>query len=312
MSILFTGGTGFIGAEIVRQLLQEDAPNVHIIHRSGNFHRLEGLLDRVELIQADLADHDKITSIIEKTRPEVIYHLGAILTGPGERDPQKAMEANGIGTYRLLEAARLNDVRQMLFASSIGTYGKELPDGPINDATVQRPVSVYGITKVFGENIGAYYKQKYGLDFRGLRYPSIIGPGVTTISIAYFTNGVIEKPALGEPYTVPVGPHVAVPQVYLRDAARAMIDLSRAPLESIETVNYLVNGFQPTPTIGEVAEAVRARIPDAQIEFESGSNLEAVFDRVTRPLDDSRARSEWGWSPQYDTDAMIDDFLGAF
>jgi threonine 3-dehydrogenase len=189
MSTLITGGTGFIGAEVVRQLLARNAADdIHIAHRSGNFSRINDLVDHVHLIQADLADHDTIAAIIERTRPEVIYHLGAMLSIPSEGNPQAAIEANGIGTYRLLEAARQNEVRQVLFASSIGVYGADIQEDVISDVTIQRPATIYGVTKVFGEQLGAYYKRKYGLDFRGLRYPSIIGPGVTTIGVAQFTR----------------------------------------------------------------------------------------------------------------------------
>jgi nucleoside-diphosphate-sugar epimerase len=99
--------------------------------------------------------------------------------------------------------------------------------------------------------------------------------------------------------------------MYFRDAARAIIELGRAPLESIQTVNYLVDGVKPTPNVGEIAGAVRAKLPDAHIDFALDPQLQAVFDAALRPIDDSRARSEWGWNPEYDTAAIIEDFLAA-
>jgi nucleoside-diphosphate-sugar epimerase len=312
MSILITGGTGFIGAEVLRQLVSQGASgNIHIVHRSGNYQRINDLLDHVHLIQADLADHETIAAIIEKTRPEVIYHLGAMLSIPSEGNPQASIETNAIGTYHLLEAARQNEVRQVLFASSIGVFGADIQEDFISDVTVQHPATVYGVTKVFGEQLGAYYKRKYGLDFRCIRYPSVIGPGVTTIGAVQFTSWIIEEPAKGKPYTVPVTPETTVPMVYYRDGARAIIDLGNAPLESIKTVTYLVDGVKPTPSMGELAVAVRAKIPDAQIEFVPDESLQALLDQLLHPLDDSRARSEWGWQPVYDGSAMIDDFLRA-
>jgi threonine 3-dehydrogenase len=309
MSILITGGTGFIGAEIVRQLLARDEAELHVVHRSGNFQRLQDLADRLDFVQADLADADRLAEVVEATRPQAIYHLGAILTGPGEENPQAATEANAFGTYALLEAARRFGVKQFLFASSIGVYGADISGDVITDLTLQRPFSIYGITKVFGEQLGAFYKRKYELDFRGLRYPSIVGPGVKTPSVVQFTSWVIEECARGRPFTITVTPQTAVPVMYYKDAARAMIQLGEAPLEEIKTVNYLVDGVKPTPTAGQLADSVRSRIPGARINFEPNAIMQAVIDQAVRPLDDQRARDEWHWQPAYDQEAIVDDFL---
>ena len=179
----------------------------------------------------------------------------------------------------------------------------------ITDLTLQRPFSIYGITKVFGEQLGAFYKRKYGLDFRGLRYPSIVGPGVKTPSVVQFTSWVIEECARGNPFSITVTPETAVPVMYYKDAARAMIQLGAAPVEAIETVNYLVDGVKPTPTAGRLAEIVRDRISGAQITFEPNAIMQAVIDQAIRPLDDHRARDEWNWQPAFDPEAIVDDFL---
>ena len=169
MSILITGGTGFIGAEVVRQLLAQGEKEIHVLHRSGNFQRLQDLAGELNFIQVDLADTARLEVVVSATRPRAIYHLGAILTGPGEADPQAATAANAFGTYALLEAARRQAVKQFLFASSIGVYGADIREDVITDLTLQRPFTIYGITKVFGEQLGSFYKRKYGIDFRGLQ-----------------------------------------------------------------------------------------------------------------------------------------------
>jgi threonine 3-dehydrogenase len=309
MSILITGGTGFIGSEIVRQLLARGETELHVVHRSGQFQRLQDLVDRLDLIQVDLAEPERLGDVVEATRPRAIYHLGAVLTGPGEINPQSAIEANAFGTYALLEAARRLGVEQFLFASSIGVYGADITEDVITDLTLQRPFTIYGITKVFGEQMGSFYKRKYGLDFRGLRYPSIVGPGVTTPSVVQFTSWIIEECAKGNPFTVNVTPETAVPVMYYKDAARAMIQLGEAPVEEIATVNYLVDGVKPTPTAGELAEIVRSRVAGAQITFAPDALFQAVIDQAIHPLDDGRARSEWKWRPAYDQEAIVDDFL---
>lgn len=309
MSILITGGTGFIGAEIVRQLVHAGHTDVIVAHRSGNFARIADVLDQVTTVQADLGDDAAISKLVADTAPETIYHFGATLTGPGEADPQALVQSNVSGVITLFEAARIAGTRQMIFASSIGTYGRDLVRGePVDDLSLQRPTSIYGVTKVFAENLGAWYRQKYGLDFRGLRYPSIVGPGVTTKSVAQYTSWMIEAAGRGEPFAVWAKPETVVPILYYKDAAQAAIDLAAAPLASIESINYLVDGVLPTPTAAELADAVRARIPDAEISFDVDPDAAAALARNLR-IDDRIARDEWGWQPAHDLDKMIDDFL---
>ncbi len=310
MSTLITGGTGFIGAEIVRQLLADDeGQGIHVAHRRGNFRRIEDLIDRVALHQLDLSDTSAVYELIGTTAPDVIFHFGAVLTGPGQANPQLAIEANAIGTYAILEAARHAGVRQVVFASSIGTYGTDIGTSVIDDATIQRPLTIYGVTKVFGEHLGAFYRRKYGLDFRGIRYPSIVGPGVTTPSIVQYTSWMIEESARGNPFTATVRPDLSVPIMYYKDAARAAIVLSRAPEEPLVTFSYLVDGHRPTPTAAQIADTVRSLIPEADIDFSPDPDLQPILDEAVRPIDDSRARAQWGWSPAYDLGSMVADFL---
>lgn len=308
MTTLITGGTGFIGAEIVRMLLDRDEGPVHVTHRSGNFGRLTGLEDRVELHHLDLTDPDAAGAVVAAVKPRRLFHFGAILTGPGEADPQTLLAANAIGFIRMIEAAREAGTEQMIFASSIGTYGRDLGPGPVTDLSLQRPNSVYGVTKVFGENLGAYYRSRYGLDYRGLRYPSIVGPGVTTWSLAQYTSWMIEKPAQGEPFTVWATPETIIPILYYKDAARAALDLADAPSDTIKAINYLVDGVPPTPNAGQIADAVRRAVPGAEITFEPDPKAALSLARNLQ-IADATARAEWGWTPTYDLDAMVDDVV---
>ena len=304
MSILVTGGTGFIGAEIVRMLVERGDGPVHVAHRSGNLGRLADLEGRFTPVHLDLSDVAATEAVVTELAPRQMFHFGAILTGPGEQDPQALLEANAVGFIKLIEAARLAGTEQMIFASSIGTYGRDLGPGPITDLSLQRPSSVYGVTKVFAENLGAYYRTRYGFDFRGLRYPSIVGPGVTTWSLAQYTSWMIEKPILGEPFEVWVRPDAVIPLLYFRDAARAALDLAAAPFDDVNAINYLVDGSRPSPSAGDIADAVRARVPGAEISFDPNAGPSRVLG-----LDDAAARQEWGWSPTYDLAAMIEDMI---
>lgn len=308
MSTLITGGTGFIGAEIVKMLHARDEGPIHVANRSGDFTRLGSIVDDVELVQLELGDVKAVAATVQAIKPKRLFHFGAMLTGPGEIDPGTLLQTNAVGLVTLFEEARLAGTEQIIFASSIGTYGRDLDPGPITDLSLQRPTSVYGVTKVFAENLGAYYRGKYGLDYRGIRYPSVVGPGVTTKSVVQYTSWMIESAARGEPFTVWTEPGTVVPILYYKDAARAALDLAAADSASIESINYLVDGIVPTPTAGELADAVSSRIPGAQIEFEPDPDVAFALQR-SLAIDDSAARSEWQWNPAYGLEAMLEDFL---
>ena len=309
MAVLVTGGTGVIGAEVARLLLDRGEERVVLFDRNSSTRRLGDAADRVEVVRGDLGIFSHVLDAVDRARPAAIYHLGGMLSLLCEADPPAAIESNALGTFHVLEAARLFAVPQVLFASSIATYRDDLGNGPLDDATLQRPTLLYGATKLFGELLGRFYRRKYGLDFRGLRYPAIVAPGVTTPGVLQYTSWVIEAAATGRPFTITVEPRTRPPVLYVKDAARAMIELAAAPRERIRTINYLVTGTEPMPTAGELAELVRDRVPGARIDFAPDSGLQALLDEMVRPIDDGKARAEWGWRPDYGLEAMVDDFL---
>ena len=151
----------------------------------------------------------------------------------------------------------------MLFTSTVGTYGYDIEGGVLTDTTLQRPFLFYGATKVFAEHMGLFYKRKFGLDFRCVRYPSIIGPGVTTPGVAQYTSLVFEKAALGQEFIVWVPERTRIPIMNVEDAADSIVQLAAANVEQIETVNYLVAGISPTPSAAELVSAARERFPEA-------------------------------------------------
>ena len=311
MSILITGGAGFIGLEVARQLLAAGETAVTVYSRNPSPARLGDLTDRVTAVAGDVGNFSHVLDVVKSARPRVIYHLGAMLSVPSDADPASAIQTNAMGTFYVLESAKLFDVEQVIFSSSVGTYGLDMPDGPIDDLTIQRPVFLYGATKAFGEHLGLFYRRKYGLDFRGIRYPSVIGPGVTTPGAVQYTSWVIEACAAGKPFTVWVTPETRMPIMYLSEAAMATIRLAQAPKDSIKTVNYIVDGVKPTPSAGELVEAVRSKLPDARIDFRPDPKIQPLLDDMVRALDDTRAREEWGWQPTHDLTRIVDDFLAA-
>ncbi len=308
MATLITGGAGFVGLEVARQLLDAGETDLTLFSRNPSPARLGDLADRVNAVAGDVGNFSHVLDVVKATQAEVIYHLGAMLSVPSDADPASAIQTNAMGTFYVLEAARLFDVRQVIFSSSIGSYGRDIEGETLTDTTLQRPMLFYGATKAFGEHMGLVFKRKYGLDFRGIRYPSVIGPGVTTPGMVQYTSWMIEESAKGNPFTVWTTPETRVPVMYITEAATATVQLARAPLENIKMVNYLVDGAKPTPNAGEIADAVRARIPTARIDFVPDPDKPMLHGR-SQTIDDSRARAEWGWQPTHDLARMIDEFL---
>jgi nucleoside-diphosphate-sugar epimerase len=307
MGTLITGGTGFIGAAVARLLISRGTTDITLFDISVSLGRLEDIGESVTVVKGDVGNFSHILDAVRSSRAEVIYHLGSMLSLPSERDPPAAIHANAMGTFHILEAARLLDVKTVVFASSIATFGLDLPEQPIDDVTLQRPQSFYGACKLFGEHMGRFYRRKYGIDYRCVRYPSIVGPGVRTPGSVQYTSWVIENAAKGNPFTIWVRPDTRVPILYFKDAALATVTLAEAPADRIKMVNYLLGG--PRPTALELVNLVRQRFPAAEINFEVNAELQFRLDNSLRPLDDRFARDEWGWKPTYGVDAMIDDFL---
>jgi len=309
MAVLITGGTGFIGVEVARILLKKGEKRPVVFDINPSTKRLDEIADQVKLVRGDLGNFSHVLDVVKRAKPSVIYHLGGMLSVPSDADPAAALRANALGTFHVLEAAKLFNVSQVLFSSTIGTYGLDIQEEVINDYTLQRPQLFYGATKVFGEHMGLFYKRKYGLDFRAIRYPSIVGPGVKTPGVAQFTSWVIEECAKGEPFTITLKPETKVPVIYFKDAAQAIVRLGEAPLENIKTVNYIVAGVRPIASAGELADIVRAKVPGAEISFDPNFEVQVILDKFLLPLDDRNAQQEWGWRCEYDQERIVNDFL---
>ncbi len=308
MGVLVTGGTGLIGAALVRLLIERGEEKIAVFDRNTAKRILDDVSGRVTLVQGDLGIFSNVLEVVKHCCPRIIYHLGAILTVPSNDDPASAFQTNVVGTFNILEAARILGVKQVLFASSIGSYGLDIKSEVIDDFTIQRPSSMYGVSKVFGENLGRYYKLRYGLDFRGLRYPGIVGPGFRTPSLARYASMLIEESVQDRSFVLSMAPDVKHPLLYFKDAALAMIKLAQAPEADIKTVNYLLNGIEPQKTAQDLVDMVKTRLPGARLTFKPDPAVTQAYYGM-RPLDDRCAREEWGWKPEYDHERLLDDFI---
>ncbi len=309
-SVLVTGATGFIGSHVVRQLLKK-GETVIASNVSGSFRHLEDLQNQMEIARANIGCFTDVLRLVETHRPSTIYHIGAMLAPACDDNPEAGIQVNAMGTYHILEAARLFGVRQVIFASSMSVFSGAYSTEPvIHDFSVTRPDFVYGAAKLFSENMGLFYKRKHGLDYRGIRLPNVIGPGAETHGFLEFFNKTIAESVKGNSYTVYVGPETRIPVIHIEDAARAFVELAATPLDRIKTTNYIILGPTPSPTHANLVSAVQQQIPEAKIDYQVNESVQKLIDTVcAKPYEDAFARNEWGWKHRYGLAEMVDSFL---
>lgn len=304
--ILVTGAAGQIGSELVpalRARYGEDAVVASDI-RQPNGPVAEG--GPFEVL--DCRDGAALAGIAARYRIDTIYHLAAILSATAERDPQKAYDVNMNGLYAVLEVARERGCA-VFTPSSIAAFGPSTPPDPTPQDTIQRPTTMYGVTKVAGELLCDYYHLRFGVDTRGLRYPGLIsyvappGGGTTDYAVEIFYHALEHGR-----YTCFLSPDTRLDMMYMPDAIRAAIELMEADPGRLKHRNaFNVTAMQLTPAT--LANAIAQRIPGFEIEYDIDPVRQAIADSWPRRIDDSAAREEWGWKPAYDLDAMTDDML---
>jgi nucleoside-diphosphate-sugar epimerase len=312
MSILITGGSGLIGASLTQMIV--DLGEGPAIFDIAPIHPILRKIDsKFKYFQGSLDNLPELLNIIKTEAIDTIFHLGGMLSIPSEKKPWASFQSNVVGTFNVLEAARLEKVDKVIYSSTIATYSKDIQSNVIDDFTLQRPTTMYGATKVFGELLGRVYARKFGIDFRGIRFPSVVGPGVKTAHMSIYHSWTVEEPLKGNPYEIYVDPETRIPAVYFKDAVRALWLLSRAKREEIKTMVYIIAGLTPPYSAKELAEVVRSRIPGARLTFKPDPTLMELIKEIgILRFNEERARSEWGWKTSYSLPQMVDDFIEEF
>lgn len=305
--MLVTGAVGQIGSELTtalrarygeEQVVATDIrmPSDVKLRDSGPFEFL------------DVLDPHHITRVMQMHDIETVYHLAAVLSAVGESRPNVAWQININGLYNMLEAARQYKC-SMFFPSSIGAFGVSTPMDKTPQVTIQRPDTIYGVTKVAGELICDYYYKRFGLDTRGVRFPGLIshetepGGGTTDYAVEIFYEAIKH----GQ-YTCYLREDTCLDMMYMPDAIRAMIDLMEADPEKLVNRNsFNVTAMNFTPT--ELAAEIKKHIPEFAMTFDVDPVRQAIADSWPNSMDDSAAREEWGWSPSYDLTSMTTDML---
>jgi len=309
MTKLITGGMGFTGAQLAHDLV-ERGEDVVLFDLILNYDRIQGIENKVKVVQGDLRSWHEVFNVIKGNNVEGIYHVGAMLSMPSEANPWASFQANLMGTMYVLEAARLFGVKRIVFASTADTYGLGIKD-TITDETIQRPINIYGITKLCGELLGRYYRSKFGLDFRGVRFcAALVGPGVKTFATSQYNAWLIEAAVMGKPYECYVTQDNKLPIIYFKDAVRSLYMCYDAAPEQIKIVNYNISGLKPSFTAKELEATLKKHYPDFQVSYKPNPEIMNILRQQFQvEVDDSRAQEEWGWKLLYpDADAIIEDF----
>ncbi|MDW7772158.1 MAG: L-threonine 3-dehydrogenase [Desulfobulbaceae bacterium] len=305
--ILVTGSTGQIGSELTPALRRRYGADRVIAagHRTepGDSLRASG-----PYVAFDIRDKEALEKIVRHEKIGTIYHLSALLSAVAEKQPELAWDVNLKGLLNVLEAGRRYGCR-IFHPSSIGAFGPSTPAVNTPQDTIQRPSTMYGITKVSGELLGDYYFLRYGVDCRGVRYPGLIsyqtppGGGTTDYAVDIFYSALREKK-----YTCYLAAGTRLDMMYMPDAIRAAIELMEADPEKLRHRNaFNVTAMSLTPK--ELAEAIQKYIPDFIMNYQEDPVRQAIADSWPDSMDDSAARSEWGWYPEYGLEEMAADML---
>lgn len=307
--ILVIGSTGQIGSELTL-LLREIYGGDSVIAGIRKTKPSEKLSETGPCEVVDALDREGFVSVVKKYKIDTVINMAAILSATGENNPMLAWDVNMNGLINVLEVAREFNMKQVLVPSSIAVFGPSTPADNTPQETVMKPTTIYGVTKVAGELLGDYYVKRYGLDVRGLRYPGIVshetlpGGGTTDYAVAIYYEAVKNKR-----YTCFVKEDTRLPMMYMPDCLKSTIDLLQADFSKLRhhcDFNVGAMSF----TAGELAASVKKYIPDFEISYQP-DNRQAIADSWPNSVDDSAAREEWGWKPDYDLDAMTRDMLKA-
>ena len=305
--ILVIGSLGQIGSELTLSL-RKIYGNENVVATDIVKKPVEKLLNSGPFEILDIMDKEGLLNICKKYSIDSIVNLAAILSAVGEKKPLFAWNINMNGLINVLEVARELKMDRIFVPSSIAVFGTTTPFDNTPQETVLHPATMYGITKVSGELLCDYYVDKFGLDVRGLRYPGIIsnetlpGGGTTDYAVEIYYEAIKHKK-----YTCFVNKDTQLPMMYMPDCIKCSIDLMQADFDKLKHHSDFNVGSMSF-TVEELANSIKKHIPDFEITY-APDYRQDIADTWPNSVDDTASREEWGWSPEYNLDAMTKDML---
>ncbi len=304
--ILVTGALGQIGSELTMKL--RDIYGESNIIASDIKKTDSNVVEAGPFEVLDVTNGQKIADIVKEHNVDWIIHLAAILSAVGEDKPSLAWEVNMGGLFNILEVGREENCG-IFTPSSIAAFGPSTPKDNTPQETLQRPNTMYGVTKVSGEILCDYYYEKYGVDTRGVRFPGLIsnetlpGGGTTDYAVHIYYEALKNGS-----YTCPIQKGTYMDMMYMPDAVDAIIDLMEADPSKLKHRNaFNVTSMSFSPE--EIYEEIKKEIPDFKMDYNVNDKLQKIADSWPNSLDDSAAKEEWGWKPKYDLTSMTKDMI---
>ncbi len=305
--ILITGAAGQIGTELAARIVDRYGPGAILATDIRDPSIWAGTVPAEQL---DCLDLVALRDAVKRFRATHIFHLVAVLSAAAERDPARAYRINMGGLVNVLQVAAECGCG-VFTPSSIAAFGPDTPRDPAPQSTVQRPTTMYGVTKVAGELLCDYYHARFGVDARGLRFPGLVsytappGGGTTDYAVDIF-HAALDTGR----YTCFLEPDTRMDMMYMPDAIRGILELMEAPSEKLIHRNaFNISSMHFTPA--ELADAIRVHIPGFEIHYAPDPLRQAIADSWPTRLDDSEAREQWGWRPEYELpDTVADMFRG--
>ncbi len=325
--ILITGANGEVGHGLIKTLRQRpDCPGIVVLDLRTLDADMLPMVD--SSIVGDILNEELLDNLSSEYEIEAIYHLAALLSTHSEFRPEVAHRVNVRGTLNLLkvamEQAQFRDTAvKFIFPSSVAVFG--MPNltvktsvAPVKEDEYLTPVTMYGVNKLYCEHLGRYYTHHYrqlaanwtpsGVDFRGVRFPGLISATtMPTGGTSDYAPEMIHAAAQHKPYECFVRPDTTMPFMAMTDGIRALIELERAPKENLTRSVYNLTAFSLSAE--QVAERVKSAFPDAQISYAPSAGRQNIVDSWPADMDDSAARADWGWQPEYDADKAFNDYL---
>ena len=309
-NVLVIGSTGQIGSELTMKI-RNMYPEGNVVAGYIKGAEPKGiLLESGPAEEADVCNGEQLLGIVKKYNIDTVYNLAALLSAVAERKPQMAWNIQINGLMNILEIAREHNVA-VFTPSSIGSFGPETPHQNTPQDTIQRPRSMYGVTKVATELLSDYYHTKYGVDTRSVRFPGLIsnvtlpGGGTTDYAVEIYYAAV-----KGEEFVCPIAAGTFMDMMYMPDALKAAVDIMNADpskLKHRNSFNIASMSFDPEIIYHKIQE----HIPGFRMRYEVDPVRQAIADSWPDKMDDSCAREEWGWTPSFDLETMTVDMIDA-
>ncbi|WP_329903032.1 NAD-dependent epimerase/dehydratase family protein [Porphyromonas pogonae] len=307
-NILIIGSTGQIGSELTMTLRKHYPEGQVVAGYIPGAPPVGELLESGPSEVVDITDAQQIADVVKKYKIDTIYNLAALLSAVAEAKPQLAWKIGLGGLFNVLEVSR--ELGSAVFTpSSIGAFGNDTPKDKTPQDTIQRPKTMYGVTKVAGELLGDYYFKRFGVDTRSVRFPGLIsnvtppGGGTTDYAVDIYYAAVKEGK-----FVCPIKEGTYMDMMYMPDALRACMELMEADPSRLvhrNSFNIASMSFEPS----QIAAAVRKLVPGFEMTYDVDPLRQSIAESWPNSLDDTCARQEWDWTPSYDLDSMSKDMI---